>query len=158
MDNEEIKQVFYDKLMSAEDQAKKYPYSFFKPSEEFLLHLEIGDIVKLCNGEERFWVVLTSVNHDLDYYEGEINNPLVSKHGYDYGDLIAFKRENIYQAKTKEERKAFLSIFMDLFVKVNGRLPSNQSEYMSKIIAFQKYVDHSGELLNLNELIPIFKA
>jgi len=58
-----------------------------------LAHLKKGDVVKLSHKNETFWVELTL--NDGNKLEGKIENNLFLVHGFDQGDLINFKAENV---------------------------------------------------------------
>lgn len=73
--------------------ARRYPDTFHLPN---LTGLKAGDIVKVSNGGERFWVILTDTNTD-DTCRGVVDNSLVSPCGYDAGDTLLFEKRNIYQ-------------------------------------------------------------
>ena len=87
--------VLKPKLENCKKQNKRYPQSFWIPSMEQLDTLRVGDFAKVIAPGERFWVYIHE--HNGNNFVGEINNDLVGTdlHKLKYGDLIAFKRENI---------------------------------------------------------------
>jgi hypothetical protein len=92
--------VFKPRLVNAKQMSIKHPDSF-SYWEEDIANLKIGNIVKVCDDCERFWVIVKAINGDN--IVGEVNNGLIGNFDtgklppYNFGDLIALKRENIYQ-------------------------------------------------------------
>jgi len=60
-----------------------------------------GDCVKVCDGRERFWVLLTEVQGDR--LVGTIDNHLVGAvgHGLTHPDEILLRRTDIYQVQLR---------------------------------------------------------
>lgn len=82
-------------LINAKEINIKHPDTFQIPSDLELSNLKIGDIVKICNGSERFWTIVVSIKGD-DIC-ARINNYLVNTKEYDYNDILSFKKENVYE-------------------------------------------------------------
>lgn len=57
--------------------------------------LKIGNLVKIANNFERFWVKIVEIK-DL-YILGEIDNHLTFNESYDYKDVIIFEKCNIFE-------------------------------------------------------------
>jgi hypothetical protein len=92
-------QLFTDVVFSEAQQLKREnPDTFTTPSDEDLLALEVGDIVKVCDGEERFWNVVKEINGDV--IVAEVNNCLIGNQPYSVGHLIQFSRRHIYDIRT----------------------------------------------------------
>lgn len=83
-------------FINAQEMHQKYPHTFDAPSHEQLAAIGPGDSVKVCTGDERFWVrVLTATETTIT---GMVDNDLLfaDEHGLDYGDEISFGREHVY--------------------------------------------------------------
>ena len=92
-------QLFTDIVFSDAQQLKREnPDTFTTPSDEDLLALEVGDIVKVCDGEERFWNVVKEINGDV--IVAEVNNCLIGDQPYGVGHLIQFSKRHIYDIRT----------------------------------------------------------
>jgi len=82
-------------LVDAQQMAKTYPDTFHAPNNEELGNVKIGSSVKVCvNDEERLWVEVTSI--DGGQLKGKIDNCPVVIDDIKFGDLISFRKENIY--------------------------------------------------------------
>lgn len=82
-------------LVNAAEMAREYPETFHRPSKQELNHIRPKDLVKVSDDRERFWVQVTK--RDGDTLVGEVNNALVFQTEYNYGDLIRFGTDNIYE-------------------------------------------------------------
>ena len=87
--------VLKPKLENCNKRSKQYPTTFWIPSTAQLDALRVGDLAKVISQGERFWVYI----HERkgNDFVGKIDNDLdgTDRHKLKYGDLIAFKRENI---------------------------------------------------------------
>ena len=81
-------------FIDAQEQHKLHPDTFYAPSNEELDSLKKGDIVKVCNGEERFWTRILSINGDK--IKATVDNDLLDADDYDCGDTISFEKRHIY--------------------------------------------------------------
>ena len=83
--------------LDAQELHKKHPNTFWAPSEKDLKDIQIGNNVKVCVSEERFWVFVEKV--DGDTIEGKVNNDLINtfKHGLSDGDDVKFSKRHVYQ-------------------------------------------------------------
>ena len=79
-------------FIDAEEMARLHPKAFAYPDTT---NLQVGELVKLCNGRERFWVLLTAI--DDNSLTGTIDNQLVDETGYNFGDMISFGKQHVYQ-------------------------------------------------------------
>ena len=106
-ENNKTNKIYEIKLVNGVEMNKKYPKTFFIPSEYFLTKkLKIGSIVKISDFHysERFWVcVLEFIDENTMICE--IRNDLYGNQPYDFLDKIIVKRENIigYEHFTKKE-------------------------------------------------------
>jgi len=87
-------------LVNAREIAKANSKTFTVPTQESLDLLRGGDLVKVCTGGERFWVMIANkeVTDTGIVYIGCIDNQLVctADHGLRCGNLIQLRQENIY--------------------------------------------------------------
>jgi hypothetical protein len=72
------------------------------PKPKALRRIKKTDTVKISNGRERFWVLVTDIKGD-DIY-GTVDNFLTISPQYTRGDTVVFRRENVYDIHTKEWR------------------------------------------------------
>lgn len=99
------------RLENAQEIQKEFPYTFYRPSDEVILKLKVGDIVKLIfsfesdepsvPGAERMQVIIQSINDE--YYIGTLDNDPYHIKDIQAGDQVEFKKENIIQFDTIEE-------------------------------------------------------
>jgi hypothetical protein len=82
------------KLVNAQEMARQYSESFQVPPRSALRKLSKGDVVKLSNGAERFWVQIESRKGDV--FIGHVDNFLLAG-GVSYNDRIEFHADNIYE-------------------------------------------------------------
>ena len=90
--NKKQKEIQIPLLINAYLYNKYYSDSFMLPC---LINLDVGSIVKVCDGFERFWVKVTKI--DFENLEGKIDNILVTSESYNKNDIIAFQRCNIFE-------------------------------------------------------------
>jgi len=82
-------------LVNAQEMAKAHPETFSAPDTEELGNVKIGSSVKVCiNDQERLWVEVTAI--DGGQLKGKIDNCPVVINDVQFGDLISFRKENIY--------------------------------------------------------------
>ena len=93
--------IFKANLVDAEEMSTTYPDSFYYPLDD-IEKLKVGDIVKVCDDYERFWVIIEEIR-DNGIFVGKVNNGLVGgtllgySAPYNFGDLIFLKKQNIYE-------------------------------------------------------------
>jgi hypothetical protein len=80
----------------AQQMAIDHPDTFDAPSYEDLIEIRIGDNMKVCTGNERFWVMVTKVVHGE--ITGTVNNVLggTVDHGLVHMDEVTFTHNNVY--------------------------------------------------------------
>ena len=80
----------------AQEMHRLHPDTFHAPAPDELAAIAPGDSVKVCTGDERFWVTVTDVTDTG--LAGTVDNDLLftDRHGLSYGDLIRFGRECVY--------------------------------------------------------------
>lgn len=117
---------------------KEAPYTFYRPSEEVIEKLQVGDIVKLIfvsdqpsddgfNGE-RMWVEITDRNGNN--FTGTLDNepfrlPLKA------GEVITFGAENICDTEYEDPHAEDINEYFDMLVTVsNDVLDRNEFNFM----------------------------
>lgn len=103
-------------FVDAEFMAKEHPDTFETPEEEVLSALVVGDVVKVCDGAERFWTVIKEIDFE-GTITAEVNNTLVGEQPYNYGDVVQFERRHIYEVHSKQDTElmgATVAYFMHL--------------------------------------------
>jgi len=81
-------------LVDAAQMAQSFPETFKVPSPAELSRLAAGDIVKVSNGDEAFWVQIVSRQDDI--FLARVDNNLLFGR-VTSGDLIQFHSCNVYQ-------------------------------------------------------------
>jgi formylmethanofuran dehydrogenase subunit C len=82
------------KFINAQEMHKKHPDTFEAPTKEELNAITLNNSVKVCHNDERFWVTVTAINKDI--VTGTIDNDLVCRQPFKFGDEIKFKKHHIY--------------------------------------------------------------
>jgi hypothetical protein len=96
-------------LIDAEEMHKKSPDSFWAPSldpehREALDALELGDFIKVCNGQERFWCVIVALP-ERGKFVATVDNVLLCS-DLEYGDRIEVEERHLYTYMSKREEAA----------------------------------------------------
>lgn len=81
------------KFVDAQEMAILHPDTFEVPTLSDLDDITEGSIVKVCDGIERFWVIVDNVVGDR--IKGFVDNELI-KSELKLGDTIFFEKKNIY--------------------------------------------------------------
>lgn len=95
--------VYTDAWVDAQEQHWRHPDKFNVPSKTSLDAIKANDTVKICNGQERFWVTVQKVKGNT--VRGIVDNHLVSDCDYGYGDTVTFQKRHIYDIHTSEDRQ-----------------------------------------------------
>ena len=105
--------------------------TFRAPAPEMLANLKEGDIVKISNGRERFFVEISKLNaatHDVTII-GIVSNELVCGSEYNVGDYVHFEPKHIYKIQDDTSRaKAFTDI-MPLILQMKSQGYSDEEIY-----------------------------
>ncbi len=106
------------KLRNVEDEAKKYPDSFFIPTLEERKNIKINEqvclhLIHLLQKEnepaaERMWVTITKERNLFSKYKGILDNQPVYIKGLNAGDEIAFGVANIAQTIIKKRNPLWI--------------------------------------------------
>lgn len=81
-------------FVDAQEMHRKYSHCFEVPSDSALNSLVIGDYVKICEDNERFWVELIEVNGKN--LSGRVDNDLFFPHDFKCDDIVHFETRHIY--------------------------------------------------------------
>ncbi len=92
-EKERTRDFCIDDWVDAQEMAIQHA-TFYAPTEEQINEIRIGNIVKICNTRERFWVRIIEI--DGEYLYGDIRDILMIDRGYDFGDTVRFERKHIY--------------------------------------------------------------
>lgn len=82
------------KFVNAQEMHKKYPDTFEAPTKKEMDAQKVGNSVKVCHNDERFWVTITAIKGNT--IKGTVDNDLYRSHPFKYGDIIEFKKYNIF--------------------------------------------------------------
>lgn len=80
-------------FLDAQKQHKKYPDTFWVPSQDLLDSISTANYVKICDNHERFWVEVMEV--DGDKITGRVDNDLVHEHNFKCDDTIKFEKRHV---------------------------------------------------------------
>lgn len=96
-----LETIYYPHCVDAQHIAVEHPDTFSAPSLDQIIHLKIGDVVKICDFSERFWVKIKGIYASSDNpFEwsmfATIDNHLMGNQEYNMNDSIGFQAKNIY--------------------------------------------------------------
>ena len=91
-------------LIDAHKMSESYPEKFHLPDDNIFEKIKENWVVKICDGTERFWTIVTSVQKDEDSIfnskvEAVIDNHLFEEKSYKKGDFVSFEFRHIYDVK-----------------------------------------------------------
>jgi hypothetical protein len=83
-------------FIDAQQMSKDHPDTFEAPDANQLAVLQVGDIVKVCPGSERFWAEIKEIEGST--ITAVVDNDLIytEQHGLQLGDYIQFEKQHIY--------------------------------------------------------------
>jgi len=81
-------------FVDAQAMSMNYSKTFEAPNKEDLDSIKIGDFVKICVNDERFWVKVTDIKDDV--ITGQVDNDLVLNDKIKYNDTIDFPKKCIF--------------------------------------------------------------
>lgn len=99
-------------LDNVREIAKENPYTFYVPSEQLLVLIEVGDLVKLMfvndladessqYRAERMWVQVCQINGH--HFVGVLDNTPYEMHQLKAGDEICFEKQHIMSVYDKDD-------------------------------------------------------
>jgi Cu/Ag efflux protein CusF len=78
--------------------AAKYPNTFQLPETSMLSKLTVGDNVKVCLNNERFWCLIKGVDFDKQTIVASVDN-ILQLNELKLGDMVYLNFYNIYDIK-----------------------------------------------------------
>ena len=81
-------------FIDAQEMHRKHSHCFQVPNDHHLNKLKVGDYVKICEGNERFWVELTEVEGQK--LSGRVDNDLFFTHDFECDDIVHFETRHVY--------------------------------------------------------------
>ena len=78
--------------------AAKYPNTFQLPNEQMLAKIKVGDNVKVCLNNERFWCLIKGVDFEKQTLVASVDN-ILQFNELKLGDLVHLNFYNIYDIK-----------------------------------------------------------
>ena len=100
-----VSMKFTDKWVDAQQMALDNPETFGAPNRKKLENVFPGAGLKVCNDNERFWIIVKSVKPATSGNDpvfdkvitAEVNNRLVYTRKYNVGDTIVYKARHVYE-------------------------------------------------------------
>ena len=83
-------------FIDAQQMALDHPHTFEAPSSADLAQLEVGDYVKVCPGEERFWCQVVSIDFVNAKVKATVANNLIM-YDFEVGQELNFEMKHIYE-------------------------------------------------------------
>lgn len=84
-------------FINAQQMHDAYPETFEAPTSLELQTLRVRDFVKVCKVPERFWAEVMTINgENITAAVTQTDIQLTDIHGIEHGDVITFKKENVY--------------------------------------------------------------
>ena len=87
-------------LTDAQQMHREIGEKFEVPNDEELAAIAPGDCVKVSNGYDRFWVLVSKKTDDV--ISGTVNNKLVGPVGK-FGDLIHLESRHVYDISKRRK-------------------------------------------------------
>ena len=87
-------------FVDAQQMKQIHPDTFEIPEPEDFKALKVGDMVKVCAYQERFWVEITAI--EGEQISGKVANVLVTRF-LKYNAPIEFETKHIYDILKKEQ-------------------------------------------------------
>jgi hypothetical protein len=88
------------KFINAVELSKKFPDSFQLPSRIMLSKIKVGDNVKVCLNNERFWCLVKGIDFEKETIVASINN-ILQWNDLKLGDIVYLNFYNIYDIDQK---------------------------------------------------------
>lgn len=124
------KKSFTDSWIDVQSLAlQSHDPAFNAPSREELARVEVSDIVKICNGRERFFVEVTKILKTKDKIYGVVSNELVCGSEYNAGDTVTFERRHIYSIQNDERHFEALMTIIPIILKMKSEGYSEEDIY-----------------------------
>lgn len=78
--------------------AAKYPNTFQLPNASMLSKIKVGDNVKVCLNNERFWCLVKGIDFEKETLVASVDN-ILQMNELKLGDIVYLKFNNIYDIK-----------------------------------------------------------
>jgi hypothetical protein len=78
--------------------AAKYPNTFQLPNASMLSKIKVGDNVKVCLHNERFWCLVKGIDFEKETIVASVDN-ILQMNELKLGDIVYLKFNNIYDIK-----------------------------------------------------------
>lgn len=96
--------IYLDRWSDAQLMMQENPETFEAPNEDTVRILTKDQLVKISNGQERFWCRITQMipnrNSPLEWqFRGQLVGDLYTDSNYQANDLVQFKGKHIYDIK-----------------------------------------------------------
>jgi Cu/Ag efflux protein CusF len=78
--------------------ATKYPNTFQLPNASMLSKIKVGDNVKVCLNNERFWCLVKGVDFEKNTLVASVDN-ILNLNELKLGDIVYLNFYNIYDIK-----------------------------------------------------------
>ena len=120
-------------LIDACKMSEANPETFELPDDNIYEKIKEDWVVKICDGTERFWTTVKSVQKDKDNIfdskvEAVIDNNLCYEKPYDYGDTISFEFRHIYAVKPPIAEREIEPIYEVMSIIINELLKKGYSK------------------------------
>lgn len=89
-------------FIDAQEMALLHPDTFEAPSADDLAKITVGDYVKICPGEERFWCRVEEIDHGSGRIMAAVANTLIF-YPWAVGEELDFETRHIYQILKNHE-------------------------------------------------------
>lgn len=128
--------IHTDNWVDVVENREDYEYLFDLPTEEDLRALRPGDSVKISNGAERFFVLVTEVRSDC--FIGTVDNHLRGNYDYVFGDRVRFEGRHVFAIRRAEEAPRKMAKTTARMVKMLGLDPSKSAKHAMMFESLQK--------------------
>lgn len=85
--------AYTTKLIDAQKMHALHPATFWAPSRSALDSISVGDAVKICRNNERFWVCVTEVSDEV--ITGTVDN-LLCNNRFSVGRVVKLSPSNVF--------------------------------------------------------------
>jgi hypothetical protein len=87
-------------FFNAVELSKKFPNTFQLPSLSMLSKIKVGDNVKVCLNNERFWCLVKGIDFEKETLAASVNN-ILQLNDLKLGDIVFLNFYNIYDIDYK---------------------------------------------------------
>lgn len=87
-----------NKFFNAVELSIKFPDTFDLPSADMLSKIKVGDNVKVCLNNERFWCLVKGIDFEKETLVATVNN-ILQRNELKLNDIVYLKFYNIYDVQ-----------------------------------------------------------